>query len=365
MPVTVLLPAGEVVSTIAAVPSASASRLRQMLPFSLEDEFAGDIDDLHFAPGERNDTGDLGVSVIARERLDTWVERLKAAGIEANRICSEGDGVPDTPGSVTLFVEADRILGRRPGGAPFAFEGMTLDDLWNLLSSEHDDTADLDHVVVFVDSDAAERRQAEIDALRQRVGDLNVRELADGPLSKLAAGLVFRHGPNLLQGAYSSRTDFRALARPWQAAAGLAIVFLAVSVLGKGAELIKLNREESRLTAEAATICAESYRSPQLARCLAEMSRRLADTGQASTTGGSLFLPTLMAIAGSVDNAMAINSIGYSDEMTTLDVLAPAMSYLDPFTQQLESAGFAINLQNTTNEDNGIRVRLRITGVDQ
>jgi type II secretion system protein L len=366
MQVTALLPAREVVSCLASVPAASQARLRQMLPYSLEDEFASDVADLHFAAGERNDDNDLAVSVIARDRLDLWLEVLKSAGIAASRICSEADAVPDTPGVVTLFLEGGKTLGRRPGGAPFAFEELDLTSLWRLLEAESGKRGDIDNVVLFADAETLAARGDEIEAWRPQIESLNVRELADGCLPKLAAGLVFQPGVNLRQGDYALRSSLRAMARPWRYAAGFALALIAFGVAGEGLEFLKLRRDENRLTAEATDICAQSYGSPQLSRCLVEMGRRLADYGQSTSSGGSGFLSTLAAIAGAVDDAMTINSISFRDRAVTLDLTTPNAAYLDSFDQELTASNrFALEPQNTTNEPDGrIRVRMRVVALN-
>lgn len=366
MQVTGLLPAREVVSCLARVPTTSQARLRQMLPFSLEDDFASDISELHFAAGERNEDEALAVSVISRDRLELWLDILKSAGVAADRICSAADAVPDTPGVVTLFVEGSRTLGRRPSGAPFVFEDLGLEELWRVLEGERENGEDLDDVVLFVDPETLALRRDEIESWGRSIGNLNIRELADGCLPKLASGLVFRPGTNLRQGDYATRSSLRALARPWRYAAGFALAFVAVGVASKGIEYLKLRGDESRLTAEATEICSQSYGSPQLSTCLAEMGRRLTSYGQSAASGGSGFLASLSAIASAVDDAMTINSISYRDRAVTLELITPDATYLDAFDQKLTGSNdFALEPQNTTNEpDGGIRVRMRVVALN-
>jgi len=364
--VTVLLPARELVCCVTSVPAASPARMRQMLPFSLEDEFAGDIDALHFAAGEKNDADQLAVSVIARERFGFWLDALRTAGVSARRICSEADAVPDTPGSVTLFLEGQSILGRRPGNAPFVFDELSLSELWQLLEAERQGKDDLDNAVLFVDRATQDERSEEIDAWRQNVANVNVKELADGCLPKLASGLVFRAGTNLLQGDYAPRSSFRTLARPWRTAAAFALGFLAFSVLAKGIELVKLSRDENLLTEQATEICADSYASQQLERCLVEMGRRLTEHGQTVAGGGDTFLSMLAAIAETIGDEIAINRVSYLDHIMTLELITPNISSIDAFDLRLtESNGLTLEVQTSTTErDGNMRARLRIVALN-
>lgn len=366
MQVTALLPAAELVSIVANLPQASPARLRQMLPFTLEDEFAADIDALHFAAGERNAADRLAVSVMARERLDFWLGVLRATGIEPRRVCSEIDGVPDTPGVVTVFLEGRRTLGRRAGGAPFSFETLPLGEIWQLLAGEREDATDLREVVLFGDPATLAERAREIDAWRGDVDHLNVQELDAGVLPRLAATLVHRPGPNLLQGAYATRSDLGALLRPWRSAAAMLVAFLAFAVIGKGAELIKLSRDDSGLTTEVTQVCERNFSSSQLSRCRAEMQRRLAENNQAAVSGGGGFLQTLAAVAAAGGDAVAIEGINYRSSVLALEVVVPSISYLDTLGQRLGEAGpFRLEVQSTVPEGNRTLARLQIVAVTE
>lgn len=365
--ITVLLPARDLVSCVAEMPAASPSRLRQMLPFSLEDDFAGDVEDLHFVAGERNDADALAVSVIAKQRLDDWVEVLESAGIHARRICSEADAVPDTPGVVTLFLEGRGILGRRPGGAPFAFDELTLTEVWRLLASETDNSDDLQSVVMFLDPATLEARQAEIDAWQAEVARLDIKTLPQGCLPRLAAGLVHRPGCNLLQGDYAPRSNYAALARPWRTAAGFLLGFVAFTLLGKGALVWKLSRDADRLEAEITEVCTTAYGSPQLSPCRLEMQRRLAAAGQSGGgSGQGDFLPALSVIAQAAGDAMTMENLAYRDGVMSLEVVTPSTGYLDAFDQGVSQAGnLEVRVQSNTPEGNGFKTRLQIVGLGQ
>jgi general secretion pathway protein L len=366
MQVTVLLPARDFVCCVAKMPAASPSRLRQMLPFSLEDEFAGDVEELHFAAGDRNDAEALAVSVIAKARLDTWLDALRSAGISARRVCSESDAVPDTPGVVTLFLEGRKIMGRRPAGAPFLFEELTLSALWQLLRAEQESTDDLDNVVLFIDPNTLRERKAEIDAWRQTVANLDVKELAAGCLPRLAAGLVHRSGTNLLQGQYAPRSNYAALARPWRTAAGFLLVLVTVVIVGKGALYWKLSQDDSRLQMEIDAICAAAYGSSQTSACRLEMQRRLAASGRSASGNRGGFLPTLSVIAEASEDSMLMENLAYREGVVSLELIAPDVGYLDAFDQGVSRAGdLEVRIQATTPEANGVKTRLQIVPLIQ
>lgn len=362
--VTVLLPATEVISCVAALPATNPSRLRQMLPFTLEDEFAGDVDRLHFVAGERNDENELAVSVIERRRMDAWLETLRDAGISARRICSEADGVPDTPGITTLFIEGETILGRRPHGAPFIFSELGLTELWSLLEAEHEDGDDLEQVVLFVDPPSRAARAAEIEAWRVGVDNVDVMELADGCLPRLAANLSHRPGPNLLQGDYAPRSNYATLARPWRLAAGFVLAFLAFALVGKGALVYKLSQDEARLTEAIAAVCAQSYGSPQINACRLEALRRLNAAGQSAAGGAGAYLATQAAVADAAGEVIEMRDISYQDNVLALTFLAPDARFVSSFQERIRQTGrYQVVEPSLAAEGDAQSVRLRIVPV--
>ncbi len=75
-----------------------------------------------------------------------------SAGIAPNAVCSEADGTPDIPATLVLIIEGERIVGRKPGQAPFVFEGMDLPQVLALVLARKPDEPELHHVRVFTDA---------------------------------------------------------------------------------------------------------------------------------------------------------------------------------------------------------------------
>ena len=107
--VIVLVPASAVPTFSVNLP-AKGARLFTALPFALEDQVADDIEDLHFAPGERHASGTLSVAVVAKTTLVDWIERLSEAGIHATSIIPENHGLARTPNTASLLIAEDQLF---------------------------------------------------------------------------------------------------------------------------------------------------------------------------------------------------------------------------------------------------------------
>jgi general secretion pathway protein L len=361
--VVVLVPATETVTTRANVPKSSQARLRQLLPFSLEETFATDIESLHFAAGRRSESGTLAVSVVARERLDAWLAAVRAAGISPDAMYSEADGIPDTPSTLNLLVEGTRIYGRRPGEAPFVLEGLSLAEVLDLLTGPSAEGAGPQHLLVYMDAEAKRRRLPELTAIQSRVSSLDVKELADGLLPRLAVTLAFEPGTNLLQGSYGPKSDVGALLKPWFVAASLLVAWVALTVVAQAAEYFSLRSENQALTAELETICARSFGSTGLSTCTAEARSRLAAAGERASAGGESFLSTLTVIADAQAADSRIQAMSYRNRIVDLQLLVPSIASLDTFQQNITSTNrFDVRIQSTVPNDGGLEGRVQVVG---
>ncbi len=196
--VVVLVPGIDVLSTQAELPASSHARMRQIVPFSLEDSLADDIDGLMFAVGARIGATAAAVAVVSKASLEGWLAELSAAGIVPQAVYSETDGVPDVPATVILLLEGERVYARRPGQPPFVLEGVPLRQVVDLLRVGGAD--ELKHAIAYADPQTRAHRQDEIRGLADDFETAEAKVAVDGLFPHFAATLAQRPATNLLQG---------------------------------------------------------------------------------------------------------------------------------------------------------------------
>ncbi|WP_081909767.1 type II secretion system protein GspL [Pseudidiomarina atlantica] len=112
--VTVWLPGQEVVLTEAKLPAGSARLLPQLIPNALEDELASEIEALHFAwPANAKPAGveqPIPVAIVSRERMQTWLDALQAAGIECDEMYADYFMLPVTENGAQLQLGNTHIV---------------------------------------------------------------------------------------------------------------------------------------------------------------------------------------------------------------------------------------------------------------
>jgi general secretion pathway protein L len=364
--VTVLVPGVEVITTKADLPPASQARLRQMLPFSLEDRFADDIDELTFAAGPKLDAGGILVSVVARQKLEGWLARLSAVGISPQAVYADADGVPDTPSTLNVVVEDDTTYGRRPGQAALALQGLDLAQAFAVFTETGESEAAVQHAHLSIDAASKAENEATIALLATQLASLNVRIIEDTALPGFAAKLVRSPGTNLLQGRYAPKSNWAEIVRPWRTAAILLIGLGVIGLAANAAEYFKLRSQDAALTSAVQEQCARQLSIQQMRQCEAELQRRLQALGQASGSNED-FLSTLAMIAEHVDAGKHLETLSYRNRVLDIELVAPNVPALDEFGRLINDSGrFAVSIQSTNpQQEGGVEARVQIVGVQQ
>lgn len=361
--VLVLVPGLDAICTQASLPVKSAARLRQLLPYSLEDVFAEDVDRLHFAAGSRHTSGEVPVTVVARRRMEHWLEDCEAAGLVPERIYCESDGVPGVPGSLTLLVEGSCSYGRAPGQAPFAIQGLTASEILQVVDDSEGGSPERPHVILYADEDGYAQCESDVAWLQEQGLSLDVQLLREGLLPKLGATLVDRPGSNLLQGAYGRIPGWKTWLQPWRTAAALLLGVLVLAIAGEGARYLALDREHQALSARLEAACVRNAQSAVLATCEAEVRRRLTPAGDVD---GTTFLAVLDAVTQAWDQDTRVEALSYRDGTMDLRVVAANVSVLDELARNVSSgSSLQVSIQSANPTTDGILGRLQVAGGPQ
>lgn len=357
-----LVNAVDVLAAEATLPVASQARLRQIVPFSLEESLADDVDEIVFAIGAKLPSGATQVAAVAMERMDAWLAALRSAGIAPNALCSEADGIPDIPATLVVLIEGDRIAGRKPGRAPFVFDGLTLTQVLSLVLAPKADEPELRHIRVFTDTAGHAHFADELETLGGRFASCDVKILNEGVFPHLAATLAQRPGTNLLQGAYAPKSNWSQMVKPWRFAAALAGAVIALSLVLQGAEYWQLRRANTALDEVVGPACQRVVGDASTSVCQREVRQRLNDNGATATED---FLSTLAAIAAARNSDLRIDAMSYRNRTMNLQLVAPNVVTLEDFSRTLEETRrFDVEIEGTSTLDDGTEGRVRIVGAN-
>jgi len=357
--VIVLVSGMDVITTQAALPAASPARLRQIVPFSLEDSLADDVETLAFAVGARFESGAAAVAIVAKTRIAGWLASLAAAGIEPHALYSETEGVPDVPATLMLLLEGTRVYGRCSGRSAFVLDGFTLRQALDAVRAEGA-LEGVKRAVAYVDQSARPRFQAELAKLPDEFESAEAKLAADGLFVHFAATIAQRSATNLLQGSYAPKSNWLELAKPWRIAASLLVAAGALALVLQAAEYWSLRRADGALGEQLTASCQRLVGANRASQCDAEVQKRLRSM---STGTRETFLSTLDAVAAARNSEMRVGALSYRNQTMDLQLLVANVDELDAFAHSLEQTRrFTPSIESANQSEGGVEGRLQVVG---
>jgi general secretion pathway protein L len=352
--VVVILPAGEALVTESDAPAKSSAKLAQVIPYALEERVADEIENLHFAIGERDAaTGRVSAVVVERARIDARLAELRAAGLHPVAAYSEAQLVPAMPGQLIAMLHGDSITLRAENSPPLVMPSLSLADAFEIaLSQQVSAIAGLEApapgLLLYTGHDEWEAHQHEIDALRDRFTGVKVQLMPSGPLSVLAPAAASGEGVNLLQGALALSSPHEMRWKSWRVAAVLAGVLLCLHFGARFFELNRLRQAEATLDAS----IEDAFRAAMPGQQNATNARRRVEQRllQVRSGGGGTLLPVLVAVAqarGAAPTA-TIEGLTFRDGVLEMRILAADTASLDAIGQQLRASNWQAELKSVT-----------------
>ncbi len=354
--VILLVPGAEVLLTSAAVPGGNRQKIAGAVPYALEEQLASDVDNLHFALGERRDDGRISAAVVVKTQLDTWLERLRQAGIEPDAVAPDILALPWASGTWTVLMDGDRALVRTARQAGFVADSDNLDTLLRLALNE-----------------ASEARPERIRIIQSMAAasscnlDVTVdTEIVDEPvLTILCRGYDEPDAINLLQGVYSRREQLGKLWRPWRPVAALAALLLLIQGGMTVADYVRLSNERQALTQQIEQVYLKTFPDARkVVNARAQMEERLKELRGGGTDEAG-FMGLLADIGPSLKEtpSVEIQRISYNEGKIDLALFIGDLQGLDKFKQRLTAQhGLAVDIQSAASRDGKVEALLQIKG---
>lgn len=212
-------PAQDVRLLSAAVPAKQASKAVLAVPYALEDQFAEDVETLHFAIAATPDArGEWPVAVVAEQHMRDWLAPFNARGLVPDALIPETLALPwRGDGRWTVLAEPGHLTVRT---GPTAGFGCLEEDLELFLGLAEGETKQALLILITQDVD--------IDFTKLE-RDIELLPGLGHPLEALVRHYRSAQSINLLQGPFALR---RALARQWAAWKVPALLLASVFLLG-------------------------------------------------------------------------------------------------------------------------------------
>ncbi|MDX1252338.1 MAG: type II secretion system protein GspL [Gammaproteobacteria bacterium] len=358
--VIVLAPGTEVLLTVAMVPGGNRRQVANAIPFALEEQVASDVEETHFAPGERREDGRINTAVVLKGRMDGWLERLRGLGIEPDAIVPEPLALPWSADAWTVLCEGDKVLVRNGRQGGFAAEADNLATLLRLALNEAGE-ARPERLRVMRGADDPSPRP-DLSALELEVAEETIEEPA---LAVLARGYDEQVAIDLLQGPYSRREQLGRLWRPWLPAAALAAAWLLVLGGMTVADYVRLDGENKALTQEIEKTYLQAFpEARKVVNARAQMEEHLKEL-RGGGAGGEDFLGLLASIGSRLKETPGaeLQRVSYNEGSVDIALLIADLQSLDQLKQRLSAqGGLSVDIQSAASRDGRVEALLQIKG---
>lgn len=237
--VAAVLPGEDAAMRALPAPPKTQAQFRAAASYLLEDELAENLEQMHVAT-VRHDSG-AGLALASKKSvIERWREALGAAGIAPDILTADYALLPMAPGRAVFIDTQGRIIGAA-GLQGFALEHPVADDVAAALLQDEG----LNEVVVYGPRTlSVEGREGVSVDWRGPLDDAALFNLYG---EAIEAG----RAPNLLQGAYRKRRDWRGAAGPWRRAAALAAASVVLFAMVGVADTVRSLRIADRWREEA------------------------------------------------------------------------------------------------------------------
>ncbi len=365
--IVVLAPATQVLLAQPELPPGTGVKLARAVPFALEEQLTEDIDQLVFAVGKRRASGGTPVAVVSRDLLQSWLQRLRGAGIEPAAIFADLSLIPENPGQTVLWLERDCLAVRRPGVLPFAVELTPVTEaltVAGVIADGSDPTAEPkapESAILYLTREDWVRVQDEFETLIDKFESLKIQLLADGPLPWLARELVAAAPVNLLQGEFAADTDYGARWRLWRVPAALAGVLFVVYLGAQWLQIHAANKRTAELDAQISEVFRSAMPSESMQDPRRQMQSRL-ERIRKSATGPQYFLRTMQALSGALAGLpkTTIDALSYHEQTVNMKVTAPSVDVLSQLSQAIGRQGLTAEIQSSTPAGGGVEAQMQI-----
>ena len=354
--VVVLVPGCDTAIKSLTVPGKSQKAIKLAAPYMLEDELAQDVDELFFAySGLKSDAEGHNCFVVAidRTQMQQWLHWLTEANIKPKIMLPDILAMPVNNEGISMIRLNNQVIARTEH-----WQGMVIDlDFWPTVVNN-----------LITQPENAEQTFSikSYSPLPTSSNDIKVEYMPEElPLAVFASQLNSIR-LNLLQGEFQISEKRSPIFAQWSRVAMVAGVALILNFAIKGAELVKLERQQQIVEQEIISVYKKAF--PQTKRVRintirSQLKRKLKEVGSSGQDGG--FLPLLAKVQPAFVKVPELKpeSIKFDAKRQELRMQASANDYqaFDKFKNEIEKMRLTVNQGAQRNQGDSVSGSLSIT----
>lgn len=360
-----IVAAGAVLLTATKLPKGGRKKLRQLLPYAVEEQIVSEPESVHVALGPLVDGGDHALAVVDKVWLGRMLARLSEAGLRPRHVWPETLLGPHRADHWSLIWRVGGAVVRTADAA-----GITLD-------SGRADAPPL--ALLTAVRQAQEHGRAPRGIVLHKEGPVALPDLArwaealgvpvemgtDWDWS--AQSLVDPgQGIDLLQGDFAPAALPRELWPKLRPLLMLAAAILALQIGGASVDWLLLKRETGQLQAQMEQIFRKAFpEATAVVDAPLQMRRNLAQLrAEAGQMGATDFLPLMSRLSSVLAGSgnVRLRSVQYENGQLHVEMTLPDAQAAQALKQHLQRAGAASTVDSVTAKGSGVLARMTLRG---
>ncbi|HEC28729.1 MAG TPA: hypothetical protein ENI65_03975 [Gammaproteobacteria bacterium] len=358
--VVVFIPGSCVHLSTHLIPVRSRQKILQAIPFTMEDELIGDVDEFHFAIPARTPQNNIPVCAVSHEKMEMVLSLFHDADIQPQVMTPDLLALPLQTNHWTILVENNEtstLTGQ--------FSGFTVD------------TNGLDTCLELAMQETEDNMPAKIDIIDFRTLDTDIKfeipgfdpdnititHPAGNPITLLAENYTDAAAINLLQGTYATRKVRNPSLRKWYPALTVLAIMLFIKAASGLIEYRRISNEINLLDRQIKTTFNRAL--PDVRRMVnprVQMEQRLKQLRHSDGQGKTGFLAMLdkSAKALKLYNKITLKGINFRNDQLDMEFTIGDLQKLEKLKQAISLKGMKVEIRSAAVQGNVVSARLRI-----
>jgi general secretion pathway protein L len=342
------------------IPARNRQKILQAIPYTMEDDLIGDIQNFHFAIPTRLPTNAVPACAISRERLDQILDQLDEHRLHPQVIIPETLMLPCAAGEWNIIIEEHESAIQT---APYT--GLSID------------TDNLEAYLDMAIQEAGEQAPTQINVIDLRLSEhgtlleqpendaitISRTPAEAGLLPLLATHYHSDVGINLLQGEYAPRKIASQSYKKWYPALTLLGIILFIQAVSAIIHYVDISSESDMLEKQIKQVFQQSL--PDVKRMVdpkSQMQQKLSALKSSKQGAGAGFLPILTKFSRAMqaNNSIILKGLNFRNGRLDLELTINDLQALEKLKETMAQAGMQVDIRSATVQGKAVFARLRI-----
>ncbi|HEX2549110.1 MAG TPA: type II secretion system protein GspL, partial [Gammaproteobacteria bacterium] len=344
----VIVPGEEVLVTAVDLPKMPRARLREALPFALEEKLISDVNELHFAIGEYTPGESTPVVIVKKQKMEAWLQILNNAGLTPRTFIPAMFAIPD---HWHICLDEKIAIVRTGKYSGFSCDLHNLKNFLMLELEKQMSKPECLHLHRFQHQD-----------IKLDFDSVPVNEIKNDKdfLSCLQKWILLYPHIDLLQGSFEKKEKQFFLKKSWTITCILAIIWIGILLGNHITSYFMLNHAMLESDKEITKIYKTHF--PNATEVVAPRDRMMSELKKFSQQSDNVFFTLLAEIGAGLQKNPDIElmHVDYRNNHLTLNMLAKTFDHLDLFIKFLSEKGLSVKQQNASTANGTVKANLII-----